>query len=265
MFIPARIPPHKPVEHEPGPEHRLELCRLAVADDDRFEVSDIELRRDGPSYTVDTLEELTLESAQHRALPDRRRRHRRRPAGLAGAGAGAGAGDAGDRQATRHRARRGRDCARRAARRRAGTVLPDATDRRLVDDDLPPRAGRSADPLLRTRPGSRLHRSTICTQGRIYTWQRARIPMSPRKLAIAVITPRQLAGDRRTRRRPQGARNRPARPARDDRLHGLLRDLQRAHRSPDEGDPRRDPPGHEARSRPAATAGRGLGRGDRGS
>jgi nicotinate-nucleotide adenylyltransferase len=59
MLVPARIPPHKPVEHEPGPEHRLELCRLAVCDDDRFEVSDIELGRDGPSYTVDTLQELT--------------------------------------------------------------------------------------------------------------------------------------------------------------------------------------------------------------
>jgi nicotinate-nucleotide adenylyltransferase len=59
MLIPARIPPHKPVEEEPGPEHRLELCQLAVQDDDRFTVSDIEMVRDGPSYTVDTLEELT--------------------------------------------------------------------------------------------------------------------------------------------------------------------------------------------------------------
>ncbi len=63
ILIPARIPPHKPVEHEPGPEHRLELCRLAVADDDRFEVSDIELGRDGPSYTVDTLKELTSKAS----------------------------------------------------------------------------------------------------------------------------------------------------------------------------------------------------------
>jgi nicotinate-nucleotide adenylyltransferase len=59
MLIPARIPPHKPVEEEPGPEHRLELCRLAVRGDDRFTVSDIEMVREGPSYTVDTLEELT--------------------------------------------------------------------------------------------------------------------------------------------------------------------------------------------------------------
>jgi len=55
-LIPARIPPHKPVDDEPGPEHRLELCRVAVGGDDRFDVSDVEIRREGPSYTVDTLE-----------------------------------------------------------------------------------------------------------------------------------------------------------------------------------------------------------------
>ena len=58
LLLPARIPPHKPVEHEPGAEHRLELCRRAVAGDERFSVSDVELHRDGPSYTVDTLTEL---------------------------------------------------------------------------------------------------------------------------------------------------------------------------------------------------------------
>jgi nicotinate-nucleotide adenylyltransferase len=58
MLMPARIPPHKPVEHEPGVAHRLELCRLAVQGDDRFSVSDLELTRPGLSYTVDTLEEL---------------------------------------------------------------------------------------------------------------------------------------------------------------------------------------------------------------
>jgi nicotinate-nucleotide adenylyltransferase len=63
MLIPARIPPHKPVEQEPGPQHRLELCRLAVSADERFEVSGIELGRDGPSYTVDTLQELTLKAS----------------------------------------------------------------------------------------------------------------------------------------------------------------------------------------------------------
>jgi nicotinate-nucleotide adenylyltransferase len=58
MLIPARIPPHKPVDDEPGAAHRLELCRRAVAGDDRFTVSDVEIIRRGPSYTVDTLEEL---------------------------------------------------------------------------------------------------------------------------------------------------------------------------------------------------------------
>jgi nicotinate-nucleotide adenylyltransferase len=58
MLMPARIPPHKPVEHEPGVAHRLELCRLAVQGDDRFGVADLELARPGPSYTVDTLEAL---------------------------------------------------------------------------------------------------------------------------------------------------------------------------------------------------------------
>ena len=62
MLIPAGIPPHKPVDDEPGPEHRLELCRLAVGDDERFAVSDLELRRDGPSFTVDTLEVLRSQS-----------------------------------------------------------------------------------------------------------------------------------------------------------------------------------------------------------
>ena len=58
MLIPAHIPPHKAVEDEPGAEHRLELCRVAVEGDDRIEVSDFEAVRSGPSYTVDTLQAL---------------------------------------------------------------------------------------------------------------------------------------------------------------------------------------------------------------
>ena len=58
LIVPARIPPHKRVEHEPGAEHRLELCRLAVVGNEHFEVSELELSREGPSYTVDTLQEL---------------------------------------------------------------------------------------------------------------------------------------------------------------------------------------------------------------
>jgi nicotinate-nucleotide adenylyltransferase len=65
MLIPARTPPHKPVDDEPGVGHRLHMCRLAVAgDEQRFEVSDLEAGREGPSYTVDTLELL------HSRTPD---------------------------------------------------------------------------------------------------------------------------------------------------------------------------------------------------
>ena len=64
MLIPARTPPHKPVEEEPGVEHRLELCRRAARDDERLEVSDLEMSRPGPSYTVDTL------SLLHSKAPD---------------------------------------------------------------------------------------------------------------------------------------------------------------------------------------------------
>ena len=41
LWIAARTPPHKPVDDEPGIEHRLELCRLAIDGDDRFAVCDL--------------------------------------------------------------------------------------------------------------------------------------------------------------------------------------------------------------------------------
>lgn len=63
MFVVAGTPPHKPVETEPGSAHRLELVRRAIAGDERFVVSDLELRRGGPSYTVDTLKELSSGSS----------------------------------------------------------------------------------------------------------------------------------------------------------------------------------------------------------
>jgi nicotinate-nucleotide adenylyltransferase len=57
-LLPVASPPHKDIAGDPGPEARLELCRLAVGDDDRLGVSDLEVRRGGPSYTADTLREL---------------------------------------------------------------------------------------------------------------------------------------------------------------------------------------------------------------
>jgi nicotinate-nucleotide adenylyltransferase len=58
IWIPVFEPPHKEVEGDPGVEHRIALCRAAVGDDPRFEVSRIEADVPGRSYTVDTLRRL---------------------------------------------------------------------------------------------------------------------------------------------------------------------------------------------------------------
>ena len=63
VLVPTGVPPHKPMEQEPGPLHRLEMCRLAVGGHrDWLEVSAVEVNRDGPSYTVDTLREIHANS-----------------------------------------------------------------------------------------------------------------------------------------------------------------------------------------------------------
>ena len=59
IFVPTGQPPHRPPAAV-APEHRLEMTRLATAGDDRFAVSDIELRRPGASFTSDTLRELRV-------------------------------------------------------------------------------------------------------------------------------------------------------------------------------------------------------------
>jgi nicotinate-nucleotide adenylyltransferase len=58
LLTPVATPPHKEAESDPGPQERLELCRLAIAGDERLGVCDLEVLRGGPSYTVDTLREL---------------------------------------------------------------------------------------------------------------------------------------------------------------------------------------------------------------
>jgi nicotinate-nucleotide adenylyltransferase len=61
LVIPTGVPPHR-APTVAGADDRLEMARLAITGDDRLEVSDIEVRRPGASYTVDTLREL---HAQH--------------------------------------------------------------------------------------------------------------------------------------------------------------------------------------------------------
>ena len=56
-FVPARVPPHRDAPNV-TPAHRLEMVRLALAGNARFRLDDRECRREGPSYTVDTLRAL---------------------------------------------------------------------------------------------------------------------------------------------------------------------------------------------------------------
>ena len=63
-FVPCGDPPHRGVTYASA-EMRLELVRRAIAGQDGFTVDDRELRRGGPSYTIDTLGELREE------FPDR--------------------------------------------------------------------------------------------------------------------------------------------------------------------------------------------------
>ena len=58
LLIPDRIAPHKVIpENSPSPDQRLHMLRLA-ADHPKMEVCDLELRREGPSYTYETVEQL---------------------------------------------------------------------------------------------------------------------------------------------------------------------------------------------------------------
>lgn len=62
LFVPSAQPPHRGAAVAPA-EDRLAMTRLAVQDERSFEVSDVEVRHGGTSYTADTLSEL------HRAFP----------------------------------------------------------------------------------------------------------------------------------------------------------------------------------------------------
>ena len=55
IFVPAAAPPHKPLADLAPAADRHAMVALATASHPRFEVADVEVRRVGPSYTVDTL------------------------------------------------------------------------------------------------------------------------------------------------------------------------------------------------------------------
>ncbi len=60
--IPTAYPPHKEMDFPVSAEHRLEMCRRAFAGTEGIYVSDLEIRRGGRSYTVETLRELSGEN-----------------------------------------------------------------------------------------------------------------------------------------------------------------------------------------------------------
>ncbi|MEE8575219.1 MAG: nicotinate-nucleotide adenylyltransferase [Thermodesulfobacteriota bacterium] len=61
LFIPAAVSPNKTEDEAAPAEDRLEMVRLATKDNPKFEVSDMEIKRGGKSYTIDTLKELQKE------------------------------------------------------------------------------------------------------------------------------------------------------------------------------------------------------------
>lgn len=65
LIIPVCLPPHKRADGAVTSEDRLAMCRAAFGFSDRVEVSDLEIRRAGKSYTVETLRAL---SAPNRRL-----------------------------------------------------------------------------------------------------------------------------------------------------------------------------------------------------
>jgi nicotinate-nucleotide adenylyltransferase len=65
VLLPVAVPPHKEAREDPGGAARVELCRLAVAGDERLGVSTLEVDRGGASFTVDTLRELHERQPEH--------------------------------------------------------------------------------------------------------------------------------------------------------------------------------------------------------
>ncbi len=65
LFIPAGNPPHKQGKPVTEAEHRLCMVELAVSGNPDFEVSTVDMARQGPSYTVDTLRQLRQVYPRH--------------------------------------------------------------------------------------------------------------------------------------------------------------------------------------------------------
>ena len=58
IFIPAYIPPHKYVNDLAEAHHRYQMIKAVISGKSKFEVSDLEIKREGKSYTIDTVQEI---------------------------------------------------------------------------------------------------------------------------------------------------------------------------------------------------------------
>ncbi len=61
LFIPSAMPPHKDLAPVVEFEHRYQMTRIAIKGRPGFSVSDMEAKREGPSYTVDSLRQIHQE------------------------------------------------------------------------------------------------------------------------------------------------------------------------------------------------------------
>lgn len=66
VLIPAAAPPHKAAPRDADPPTRLRMTRLLADEDPRLDVDGLELRRPGPSFTIDTVRELRAAHPDHR-------------------------------------------------------------------------------------------------------------------------------------------------------------------------------------------------------
>lgn len=68
LFIPTSHPPHKPHDSLAPVHHRYEMVRLAIASAPSLVISDVEIRRPGKSYSIDTIRLLQQEYGAHTQL-----------------------------------------------------------------------------------------------------------------------------------------------------------------------------------------------------
>lgn len=64
IFVPTGLPPHKNAQDLAEACHRYDMVRLAIRGNDHFIASDLEIKRKGKSYTVDTIETLLKQSGK---------------------------------------------------------------------------------------------------------------------------------------------------------------------------------------------------------